>query len=53
MPYSVAANTGARTWTLTIGGQTFTVTQAALPCSYTVSSNSLSVGASGGTGPPR
>ena len=51
MPYSVAANTGvARSGTLTIGGQTFTVNQAALSCSYTVSSNSLSVVAAGGPG---
>ena len=39
--FSVAANTGAaRTGTLTIAGQTFTVTQAA-PCTYAIASNSL------------
>ena len=33
--FSVAANTNsARTGTLTIGGQTFTVTQAGLGCSF-------------------
>jgi hypothetical protein len=37
--YSVAANTGttSRTGTLTIAGQTFTVTQATAPCTFSVS----------------
>jgi len=49
--YTAAANTAttARTGTLTIAGQTFTVTQAAASCSYTVSPLTFSVGASGGT----
>ena len=52
VPYSVAANstTSARTGTLTVAGQTFTVNQAALACSYTLSSASQSVAAGGGTG---
>jgi hypothetical protein len=36
--YSVAANSGEiRTATLTVGGQTFTMTQAAAPCTYSIS----------------
>ena len=52
VPYSVAANatTSARTGTLTVAGQTYTVNQAALACSYTLSSASQSVAAGGGTG---
>src|SRR5262245_43489043 len=51
--YSVAANTGttSRTGTLTIGGQTFTVTQAGVPCaiktSPTASNLTSSLAASG------
>jgi hypothetical protein len=43
--YSVAPNLGgARTATLTIAGQTFTVTQAAVaPCSYAISPNTQKV----------
>ena len=51
--YSVAANTGAvRTGTLTVAGQTFTVTQAAAPvaCTYTISPASASYPAGGGAG---
>jgi hypothetical protein len=51
--YSVAANTGAaRTGTITIAGQTFTVTQeaATLVCSFALDSTSRSFAASGGTG---
>jgi hypothetical protein len=49
--YSVAANTGAsRTGTLTIGGQVFTVTQQAAPCSYSLSPGSQTMTAAGGTG---
>ena len=46
--YSVAANltTSSRTGTLTIAGQTLTVTQAA--CSYTVSPTTLDINAAGG-----
>ena len=49
MNYSVAANTGAaRTGTLTVAGQTVTVTQAAgTSCTYTVSPTTVSVPAAG------
>jgi hypothetical protein len=51
--FSVAANTGAaRSGTVTIAGQTFTVNQAAFvpACIYSLSSTSQSVPAAGGTG---
>jgi Viral BACON domain/Putative binding domain, N-terminal len=51
--YTVASNasSSSRTGTLTIAGQTFTVTQAGLPCSYSISpAGNGSVGAGGGTG---
>lgn len=50
--YSVAANTGAaRSGTLTIAGQTFTVTQAAnSSCTYTLAPSSQSFSNSGGSG---
>jgi hypothetical protein len=42
--YSVAPNLGgARTGIITVAGQTFTVTQAALVCTYTISPTSVSV----------
>jgi hypothetical protein len=48
--FTIAANTGpARTGTLTIGGQTFTVNQAN-GCTYTLSSMSASFTNLGGTG---
>ncbi len=53
--YAVAANTAtaARTATLTIGGQAFTVTQAAAtttgPCAVTLPATSASFSAAGGT----
>jgi hypothetical protein len=48
--YSVAANTGAaRTGTITIAGQTFTVSQSG-GCAYTISPTSASFAAAGGTG---
>lgn len=48
--YSVAANNGvARTGTLTIAGQTYTINQAS-GCSYSLSANSASAVASGSTG---
>ena len=52
VPYNVAANgsTSARSGTLTVAGRTFTVNQAALSCSYSVSPTSQSVAAGGGTG---
>jgi hypothetical protein len=48
--YTVAAYTGStsRTGTLTIGGNTFTVTQASAGCSYTISPTGLSMTATGG-----
>jgi hypothetical protein len=51
--YAVAANSSSssRTGTLTIAGQTFTVTQAGVACSYAISPTSNpSVVAGGGTG---
>jgi len=50
--YSVAANSGttSRTGTITIAGQTFTVTQAGIICSYSISSGSQSFTSSAGTG---
>ena len=50
--YTVAPNasTSSRSGTITVGGQTFTVTQADMACSYTVSPSSASVPAEGGTG---
>jgi len=50
--YSVAANTltTSRTGTLTIGGQTYTVTPAGVSCSFAISPTSQSLPASGGTG---
>jgi uncharacterized protein (TIGR03437 family) len=51
--YSVAANTGAaRTGTITVAGQTFTVSQAAgtTPCTYTIAPTSANVAAAGATG---
>jgi hypothetical protein len=49
--YTVPANTGAkRSGTIAIAGQTFTVTQAAAACTYTVSPLTISAPASGKTG---
>jgi hypothetical protein len=49
--YSVDLNAGiARTGTLTIGGQTFTINEAALTCSYSLSSSSTSLGSGAGGG---
>ena len=50
--YSVAANTttSPRTGTLTIGGQPFTVTQAGGPCTYSATTATPSLPASGGPG---
>ena len=51
--YTVAANpeASARTGTLTIAGQTFTVTQAGAICTYTISPTATpTVPATGGTG---
>ncbi|MBI5556560.1 MAG: protease inhibitor I42 family protein [Deltaproteobacteria bacterium] len=50
--YTVAANTGSgRSGTLTIAGESFTVTQqAASSCTYTISPESATVSAAGSTG---
>jgi M6 family metalloprotease-like protein len=49
--YSVQANAGvARSGTLAIGDQTFTVSQAGTTCSYAISPTSASAAAAGGTG---
>ena len=50
--YSVAANTStsSRSGTLTIAGQTFTVTQAGITCSYTVNPTTASAVAGAGSG---
>ncbi len=50
--YTVQSNpfTVARTGTITIAGQTFTVNQAAGTCTYALSPSSASVSSSGGTG---
>ena len=50
--FSAAANPNAtqRSGSLTIGGQTFSVTQAAAPCTYAINPTSQSVAAGGGTG---
>ncbi len=50
--YSVAANSSisSRSGTMTIGGQTFTVTQAGITCSYSLSPTSASLTAAGGPG---
>ncbi len=52
MNWTIAANTSSigRSGTLTIGGQTVTVTEAGLPCSYAVNPASLPVGSAGGAG---
>lgn len=50
LAFTAATNAGnARTGTLTIAGQTFTITQAALVCTYTVSPTTLSISKKGGT----
>jgi hypothetical protein len=50
--YSVAANTGGgtRTGTLTIAGRTFTITQGANSCTYSLGATSASVPSTGGVG---
>jgi hypothetical protein len=49
--YLVLPNPGsARSGTLTIAGEAFTVTQAALVCSYSISPDDVKVSASAGTG---
>jgi hypothetical protein len=41
---------GSRTGTLTVAGETFTVSQAALSCSYSISPGNQKVESSAGTG---
>src|SRR5205085_531863 len=50
--YSVASNTttSPRTGTMTIAGLTFTVTQAGVPCTYSISPSSQSFSSAAGTG---
>jgi Abnormal spindle-like microcephaly-assoc'd, ASPM-SPD-2-Hydin/Viral BACON domain/Putative binding domain, N-terminal len=50
--YSVAANSGAstRTGTLAVAGNTFTVTQTGVSCTFSLAPISNSVNSSGGTG---
>ena len=50
--YTVSANTTgtSRVGSISIGTQSFTVTQAAAGCTFAISANSLSVVAAGGTG---
>ena len=50
--FSAAANTSTsqRTGSLTVGGQTFNVTQAGAACAYAIAPTSQSVVAGGGTG---
>ena len=50
--YSVAANpnTSARSGTMTIAGQTFTVTQDAAPCTYSIAPTAQSFTSAAGTG---
>ena len=47
--FNVAATTTARTGTLTVAGQTVTVTQAAASCVYTVTPTSVSAPSTGNT----
>jgi hypothetical protein len=49
--FDVAANTGAgRNGTVTIAGQTFTVSQSAFGCTFSISPTSQSIGSAGGPG---
>jgi hypothetical protein len=50
--FSIAANNSltARTGTLTIAGKTYTVNQAAVVCSYSLSASSLTIAAAANTG---
>ena len=49
--FSVGPNAGAaRTGTVSIAGQTFTVTQAAFVCTYSINPTSLTVPTAGGNG---
>ena len=50
--YSIAANPlhASRLGTMTVAGQTFTVTQAGVVCAFTIDPTAVSLGASGGAG---
>jgi len=49
--FTVVENLGAaRSGTITIGGQTLTVTQQAVPCTFSIAPTSQTVAAAGGTG---
>jgi hypothetical protein len=50
--YSVAANTSTapRSGTITVAGQTFTVNQAGVPCTFTISPTGASTAPAGATG---
>jgi hypothetical protein len=50
--YQAASNTGIanRAGTLTIAGQTFTITESGVACSYSLSSSSASLSSAGGAG---
>jgi hypothetical protein len=48
--YSANPNTTSRSATITAGGQAFTVNQAAMACSFTLSASSASVPSSAGNG---
>lgn len=49
--YTAIANTGAaRSGTVTAGGQTFTVSQAAADCVFTLNPSAVSISAAGGSG---
>ncbi len=49
--FNAAVNAGAaRSGTLTIGGQTLTVTQRAAPCTFSIAPASQTIGAAGGSG---
>ena len=49
--FTVAANPGAaRSGTLTIAGNTFTVSQAAVPCTYAIAPTTQNIAGEGGTG---
>ena len=50
--FNIAANTtqSARTGTMTIAGQNFTVSQAGVSCSYTIAPNSQALATAGGAG---
>lgn len=48
---SVASNSGSsREGTLTIAGQTYTISQSGVPCTYTLNPTTVNVGAASGTG---